>query len=80
MGKTAKEALIAIAKANEGTIRIVDAKQLLIGAGVIKKPKYAWGAIYTTLTRNHEFEKVPNERGTFRIVENHAQTKFPVAS
>jgi hypothetical protein len=80
IGKTMRQALIIIAKRNGGIVRIVDAKPLLMGAGIIKKPKFSWGAVYTALTRSNEFEKVPGEKGTFRIVGNRAQSNLPIAS
>jgi hypothetical protein len=78
MGKTARQALVLIAEANQGIVRITDAKRLLIGAGVIKKPKHAWGATYTNLMRSPEFEKVPDQAGTFRLVKR--QGTLSVAS
>ncbi|HLK19894.1 MAG TPA: hypothetical protein VKT81_13110 [Bryobacteraceae bacterium] len=78
MGKTARQALVLIAEANQGIVRITDAKRLLIGAGVIKKPKHAWGATYTNLMRSPEFEKVSGQAGTFRLVKR--QGTFSVAS
>ncbi len=80
MGKTMREALIAIANNNNGIVRIVDVKPILMTAGIIKKPKHAWGAIYTTLTRSGQFEKVQGETGTFRLVDDAAQRHLPVAS
>jgi|ERR1043166_816354 hypothetical protein len=80
MGKTIREALHSIARANNGIVRIKEVKPALIEAGVIKRHKHAWGAIFTTLTRSPEFEKVPNQAGTFRLIENPAQSKLSVAS
>jgi hypothetical protein len=80
MGKTAREALVVIAQSNLGIVRILDAKRLLLGAGVIKKKKFAWGAIYTALTRSELFEKLPDSPGTFRLRENQAQSNLLAAS
>src|ERR1043166_3045605 len=74
------EALRSIGRANNGIVRIKEVKPALIEAGVIKRHKHAWGAIFTTLTRSPEFEKVPNQAGTFRLIENPAQSKLSVAS
>ena len=75
-GKSAREALIDLAKANDGIVRIVDAKRTLIAAGILKDTKNIWGAIHTTLTRSKEFEKVPGQAGTFRFTEGRAN--FPI--
>lgn len=66
--KSAREALIDLARSNKGVVRIADVKPLLTRAGILKDTKNTWGAIYTTLTRSKEFTKVDNEPGTFRLV------------
>lgn len=78
MGKSIRAALVVVAKYNDGIVRITEAKPLLVGAGIVKG-KHAWGAIYTTLSRSPEFEKVAEEKGTFRLVENTAQGALSVA-
>jgi hypothetical protein len=78
MGKTARAALIIYARHNGGIVRISEAKPILMGAGVVKG-KHAWGVIYTTLARSPEFQKVAEEKGTFRYLENLAQGALSVA-
>jgi hypothetical protein len=80
MGKTARAALAIIARYNDGIVRITDAKAILVGAGILRPTKNVWGAIYTTLTRSPEFEKVRNEKGTFRLVTNPVQATLSAAS
>jgi len=66
-GKSTRQACIEIAKQNNGMLRITDAKDALLSAGIITTRKNAWGAIYTTLVRSKEFEKA-SEPGTFRLI------------
>jgi hypothetical protein len=68
-GKSVREACIEIAKANGGLVRVKDAKDLLLAAGVVKKGKYMWGVVNTTLIRAKEFEKHPTEHGAYRLME-----------
>jgi len=68
VGKTLRAALAIIAGHNGGILRVTEAKPLLLNAGVLKKPKHAWGAIYTTLSRSPEFKKIPDEKGAFQLV------------
>lgn len=68
-GKSIRHACVEIARANGGLLRITDAKWPLVDARVVTSKKHAWGAIYTTLIRSKEFEKVPNQPGTFRLVD-----------
>jgi|SRR5580698_2805340 hypothetical protein len=53
------EALTYIAQRNGGRVRIVDAKKLLIKAGVMKSTKNAYGILYTVINRSGKF----NHRG-----------------
>lgn len=67
IGKSAREALIEIAKQRGGRVRIVEAIPLLAGAGVIRRTKNSWNALYTTLIRSKEFEKAGG--GEFSLVQ-----------
>jgi hypothetical protein len=58
VGKSAREACIEIAKRNGGLVRVSDAKKALVAAGILKESKNTWSAVYTTLHRSKEFEKV----------------------
>jgi hypothetical protein len=80
IGKSARQALILIAQYNAGNVRIIDAKPLLVGAGILQPTKNIWGAIHTTLSRSPEFERVPEEKGTFRLRNRSPQgTLLPAA-
>ena len=79
-GKSTRQACIEIAKKNGGVVRIADAKDALISAGILKKTKNTWAIIYTTLHRSKEFEKVDGP-GTFRLLpvagsSENAQTRL----
>lgn len=67
-GKSAREALIEIAKQKGGTVKITEAIPVLAGAGIIRQTKNSWNALYTTLIRSKEFEKAPGG-GTFRLIQ-----------
>lgn len=77
-GKSARVALIEIAKQNGGQVRIVEAKALLIAAGILRPSKNIWGAIYTTLKRSAEFEKVAGEAGTFKLLQEPRWASMPL--
>lgn len=70
LGKNTRQALVTIARKNDGIVRVVSAKPLLLAAGIIKQRKNAWGWINTTLSRSREFEKI--EPGTFRLIDSQA--------
>ena len=65
-GTSCREALIKLAKENGGIVKISEVKPILLAAGVLKKTKNTWGAIYTTLSRNGQFEKTDGG-GEFRL-------------
>jgi len=77
--KSAREALIEIARRSGGIVRIKAAKELLIGAGILKDTKNTWGAVYTTLSRSRDFAK-GTEPGTFRLIERPEQPELLAAS
>jgi hypothetical protein len=66
-GKSAREACIEIAKKNGGVVRVADAKDALVSAGILKSGKNTWAIVYTTLKRSNEFEK-GKKSGEFRLL------------
>ena len=71
-GKSARQALIEIAKKNQGIVKIVEARPLLLSAGILTgtKKENLWGAIYTELERSKHFEKHPT-LSSFGFSESH---------
>jgi hypothetical protein len=67
-GRTIKQACIEIARKNGGVVRVTQAKNALLTAGVLKLTKHSWGIVNTTLIRAKEFEKHPNDPGAYRLV------------
>ncbi len=67
-GKSTRQACIAIAKQNNGIVRVADAKKALVSARILKETKNTWAIVYTTLHRSKEFEKAPGA-GEFRLIE-----------
>ena len=54
-----KEALSYIADQNDGVLRIAEAKQALIKAGLIRgQPKYAYGHIHNMLKNDDGYDQV----------------------
>ena len=51
------EALVYVAKQNNGRVRIMDAKQLLGKAGIMKLGKNSYGVLYTVITRSGKFKR-----------------------
>ncbi len=64
-GKTQKQALIELAKSHHGTVKVLYAVKTLTTAGLLKPGRYAWGQLYTLMTRSQEFEK--SGRGQFKL-------------
>lgn len=66
-GLTHKNALVAMAKSNKGTIKVSDAKRGLIAAGLVKgNPKYISGHVYNLLKDDARFTWIAP--GTFKLV------------
>ena len=63
-----RAACVEIARQNGGVLKVGEATQALLSAGVIQKKKHAWGATYTACARSKEFEKDDSVTGTFRLV------------
>ena len=57
-GKTQREALVEIARRNNGTVKTAEAKDLLIKAGLITKTKNASTIVSTAINRSGRFERV----------------------
>ena len=54
-GKTYLAAIITIAKANNNRVKVLEAKDLLIKAGIAKNPKTAYQQITGTILRSGQF-------------------------
>jgi hypothetical protein len=67
--RTIKDALIRIAELNGGTLRITEAKQLILAAQKWKgKPKNVGPALYHMASEDDRFERI--EPGIFRLNRN----------
>jgi hypothetical protein len=64
---------------NNGVVKVTEAKDALIAAGVLKKTKYSWSVVNTTLSRAKEFEKDHAQNGTYRFL-NMQQPQLAAAS
>ena len=78
-GMTIKQGCIEIAKRNDHIVRVSDARDALIAAGVMSEGKNSWGIVNTTLVRSKEFEKFPAERGAYRYTTESIQQQLSVA-
>jgi hypothetical protein len=66
-GLTHHDALVTIAKDNDGTLSVADAVEKFIDAGLTRsKPRDVYGAIHTMLRKSDRFEK--GDPGQFRLV------------
>lgn len=73
-GKTQLQALIHIASKTNGRLKVVDAKRVMLEAGLIRNPKTALSMLYTVINRSGKFEKT--SPGKYRLVTPE-QTQFP---
>lgn len=73
-GKTQLQALIHIASKTNGRLKVVDAKRVMLEAGLIRNPKNALSMLYTIISRSGKFEKT--SPGKYRLVTPE-QTQFP---
>ncbi len=64
---TQVQALVTIAKHNNGIIRAQEAKRLLIRAGVMRQTKNSTNIIHAVIVRSEKFEKV--KPGEYRLKE-----------
>jgi hypothetical protein len=67
------EALVYIAKHNNGRVRIVDAKKLFTKAGVMKVTKNSYGILYTVIQRSGKFKH--SGRGEYELLPEEASTE-----
>jgi hypothetical protein len=66
-GKSTREACIEIAKLNNGMVRVGEARDAIVAAGILSsESKNTWGIVYTTMSRADEFEKAGT--GAFRLI------------
>jgi hypothetical protein len=61
-------ALKTIARANNGLVRTLEAKDLMVKAGVMKDSKNAYKMVYNLIKNSEDFEPTGN-RGEYRMTE-----------
>jgi len=61
-------ALKAIARARNGIVRTLEAKDLMVKAGVVKDSKNAYKMVYNLIKTSDEFQPTEN-RGEYRLIE-----------
>jgi hypothetical protein len=59
-------AITAIARTNNGKVKVIDAKRLLLEAGVSLNPKTAYQMITATLIRSNRFQRIAP--GTYQLL------------
>jgi hypothetical protein len=64
-GFTQVQALVAIAKHNNGVIRAQEAKRMLIRAGVMRETKNSTNVIHAVIIRSEKFERI--RPGEYRL-------------
>jgi septal ring factor EnvC (AmiA/AmiB activator) len=69
---TQVQALVVIAKHNDGIIRAQEAKRLLIKAGVMRETKNSTNIIHAVILRSEKFERV--RPGEYRLKEMKSST------
>ena len=70
-GKTQLAALMHLAKKNGGLLKIVDGKEALIAAGLMKRTKNSYNITFNTATRSGRFTK--ESPGVVRLIEENQQ-------
>jgi hypothetical protein len=65
---TQVQALVTIAKHNDGVIRAQEAKRLLIKAGVMRETKNSTNIIHAVILRSEKFERI--RPGEYRLKES----------
>jgi hypothetical protein len=68
---TQVQALVVIAKHNDGIIRAQEAKRLLIKAGVMRETKNSTNIIHAVIVRSEKFERV--RPGEYRLKESETE-------
>ncbi|MGA2416980.1 MAG: hypothetical protein ABSF59_21185 [Candidatus Sulfotelmatobacter sp.] len=71
-GMTHKEAVVAIAKKNNGVVRSQDAKRLMISAGVMKATKNSSRMVHNAIKSANLFE--PIAPGEYRLKETSSKS------
>lgn len=66
-GKTHLDALIAIARANNGLLVVKTARRLMTRAGLFKNPKNASSVLFTAISRSGKFES--EGKGKYKLKE-----------
>ena len=67
-GLTQEQALVRIAKSNNGKFLVAVAKRLLLAAGLIKNPKNANNIIYNVIARSGKFNRL--NAGEYGLIES----------
>ena len=67
-GLTQVQALVTIARHNEGIVRAQEAKRLLIRAGVMRETKNSTNIIHAVILRSEKFDRV--RPGEYRLRES----------
>lgn len=67
-GLTHTEALIEIAKYNDGVLKAQEAKVIMIGAGVMRNTKNSTHMVHGAIARSEAFERIG--RGEYRLKRN----------
>lgn len=73
-GLTQKDALVAMAEAQDGTVKVSEAKRIFILARLAHgKPKYIGPHIHAILTTDERFEWIAP--GTFKLLSSHERQR-----
>jgi hypothetical protein len=75
-GKTHLEALIEIAKANNGTLVVKTARRLMTRANLFGNPKNASSVLFTAISRSGKFK--PLSKGKYELLEQKEAKGAPV--
>jgi hypothetical protein len=75
---TQVQALLVIAKHNNGIVRAQEAKRLLIKAGVMRETKNSTNIIHAVILRSEKFEKV--RPGEYRLRDESPKTETVTAT
>ena len=59
-------AIAAVARTNNGRVKVTDAKRLLLEAGIARNPKTAYQMITSTILRSDRFQRIA--RGTYQLL------------
>lgn len=76
-GLTQVQALVVIAKSNDGIIRAQEAKRLLIKAGIMRETKNSTNIIHAVIIRSDKFERVGTGVYRLKAREQHESALLP---